>query len=234
MALGRVFLSDIIALKRRGLLDGCRRVVEIGTQQVNNRMIASPEFDEVIALFGGTKPLLTPVGAPRIEPNSPLGRLLWSALGLQSESIDIEGGDIRIDLNKGRVPFRYRGAFDIAINAGTTEHIANQECDFAVIRGLVRTGALIYHQVPATGYIDHGFFSYPLSFSINWLSRTITKLCTWSWRRMESLNCRNICAQWGFRSAFCARVLPSSWSVGGVENSQCLPTAGLTRRGSTD
>lgn len=164
MGLGPVFLRDVIALKRRGLLDGCRTVVEIGAQQINDRLIASPELDEVVALFGGTKPPLTPVGAPQIRPNSPPGRLLWSALGLQSKSIDIEGGDIRIDLNKGRVPFRYRGAFDLAINAGTTEHIANQGNAFAAIHALVRIGGLMYHQVPATGLVDHGFFGYQPKF----------------------------------------------------------------------
>jgi hypothetical protein len=164
MGLGPVFLRDIIALKRRGLLDGCRRVVEIGAQQINDRLIVSPELDEVVALFGGTKPSLTPVGAPLIRPNSPPGRLLWSALGLQSKSIDIDGGDIHIDLNKGRVPFRYRGAFDLAINAGTTEHVANQGNAFAAIHGLVRTGGLMYHQVPASGYVDHGFFGYQPKF----------------------------------------------------------------------
>jgi hypothetical protein len=171
MGLGPVFLRDIIALKRRGLLDGCHRVVEIGAQQINDRLIASPELDEAVALFGGTKPpltpmgaLITPVGAPLIRPNSPPGRLLWSALGLQSKSIDIEGGDIRIDLNKGRVPSRYRGAFDLAINAGTTEHIANQGNAFAAIHGLVRSGGLMYHQVPATGNFDHGFFGYQPKF----------------------------------------------------------------------
>jgi len=164
MGLGPVFLRDIIALKKRGLLDGCRRVVEIGAQQINDRLIASPELDEVVALFGGTKPPLTPVGAPLIRPDSPPGRLLWSALGLKSKSIDIEGGDIRIDLNNGRVPYRYRGAFDLAINAGTTEHIANQGNAFAAIHGVVRTGGLMYHQVPATGYSDHGFFGYQPKF----------------------------------------------------------------------
>jgi hypothetical protein len=164
MGLGPVFLRDIIALKRRGLLEGCRRVVEIGAQQINDRLIASPELDEVVALFGGTKPPLTPVGASLIMPNSPPGRLLWSALGLQSKSIDVEGGEICIDLNNGQVPYRYRGAFDLAINAGTTEHIANQGNAFAGIHGLVRTGGLMYHQVPATGYIDHGFFGYQPKF----------------------------------------------------------------------
>ena len=164
MGYGPFFVRDIIALKRRGLLDGCRRVVEIGRQQINDRLIVSPELDEVVALFGGTKPELTPVGATHVVPASPPGRLLWSALGLQSKSVDIDGGDIRIDLNKGRVPWRYRGAFDLAINAGTTEHVANQGNAFAAIHDLVRAGGLMVHQLPAYGNIEHGFFGYHPKF----------------------------------------------------------------------
>jgi SAM-dependent methyltransferase len=164
MGYSPVFMSDIVALKRRGLLDGCRRVVEIGAQQINDSLITSTALDEAVALFGGTKPGLTPVGAPAIRPNSPPGRLLWSALGLQSKSVDIADADIRIDLNTGRVPFRYRGAFDLAINAGTTEHIANQGNVFAAIHALVRAGGLMYHQVPAFGNVDHGFFGYQPKF----------------------------------------------------------------------
>ena len=164
MAYGPFFLRHIIALKRRGLLDGYRRVVEIGRQQINDRLIASPELDEAVALFGGSKPELTPVGAPTIMPNSPPGELLWSALGLQSKSVDIDGGDIRIDLNQGRVPWRYRGAFDLAVNAGTTEHVANQGNAFAAIHDLVRAGGLMLHQLPAYGHIDHGFFGYQPKF----------------------------------------------------------------------
>jgi hypothetical protein len=158
------FMSDIIALKRRGLLDGYRRVVEIGAQQITDQLIASPVLDDAVALFGGTRPALTPVGAPQLTPDSPPGRLLWSALGLQSKSVDIAGADIRIDLNSGRVPWRYRGAFDLAINAGTTEHIANQGNAFAAIHGLMRTGGMMYHEVPAFGHIDHGFFGYQPKF----------------------------------------------------------------------
>ena len=164
MAYGPFFLRHIIALKRRGLLDGYRRVVEIGRQQINDRLIASPELDEAVALFGGSKPELTPVGAPTIMPNSPPGQLLWSALGLQSKSVDIDGGDIRIDLNQGRVPWRYRGAFDVAVNAGTTEHVANQGNAFAAIHDLVRAGGLIVHQLPVCGSLSHGFFGYQPKF----------------------------------------------------------------------
>jgi SAM-dependent methyltransferase len=164
MGYGPFFIRDIIALKRRGLLDGCRRVVEIGRQQINDRLIVSPELDEAVALFGGTKPELTPVGAMHVVPASPPGRLLWSALGLQSKSVDIDGGDIRLDLNKGRVPWRYRGAFDLAINAGTTEHVANQGNAFAAIHDLMRPGGLMVHQLPAYGNIEHGFFGYHPKF----------------------------------------------------------------------
>lgn len=90
--------------------------------------------------------------------------MLWTALGFHSQSLDIEGGEICIDLNDGAVPEQYRGAFDIAINAGTTEHIANQGNAFAAIHDLVRVGGLMYHHVPASGNIDHGFFGYQPKF----------------------------------------------------------------------
>ena len=67
MAYGPFFLRHLIALKRRGLLDGYRRVVEIGRQQINDRMIGSPELDEAVALFGGTMPALTPVRRVQIR-----------------------------------------------------------------------------------------------------------------------------------------------------------------------
>jgi hypothetical protein len=164
MAYGPFFLRHIVALKRRGLLDGCRHIVEIGRQQINDRLIASPVLDEAIALFGGKRPELTPVGAPRITPDSPPGGLLWSAFGMQSKSVDIDGGDIRIDLNNGRVPLRYRGAFDLAVNAGTTEHVANQGNAFAAIHGLMRAGGLMVHQLPVCGSLSHGFFGYQPKF----------------------------------------------------------------------
>jgi hypothetical protein len=164
MGLGLAFLRDIIALKRRGLLEGYERVVEIGAQQIDDRLIVSPELDEAVALFGGTKPDLTSIGSPTIKSNSPPGRRLWSALGLKSQSLDIEGGDICIDLNVGVTPEQHRGVFDLAINAGTTEHVANQGNAFAAIHDLIRVGGMMYHQVPAFGNIDHGFFGYQPKF----------------------------------------------------------------------
>jgi SAM-dependent methyltransferase len=164
MALSRLFLRDIIALKRRGFLEDCRRVVEIGAQQIADRLILSPELDEAARLFGVPKPELTPVGSVLITSDSPPGKLLWQSLGLESRSVDIEGGDICIDLNEGRVPADCCGAFDLVINAGTTEHIANQGNAFSAIHDLVRVGGLMYHQLPAFGDFNHGFFGYQPKF----------------------------------------------------------------------
>jgi hypothetical protein len=164
MGYGPIFLRDIITLKRRGLLEGYRRIVEIGAQQISDRAIGSPELDEAVSLFGGPRPELNATGSFGVGQNSSQGRLLWSALGLHSQSMDIEGADIFIDLNTGYVPEQYRGAFDFAINAGTTEHVANQGNAFAAIHDLVRVGGMMYHEVPASGNIDHGFFGYHPKF----------------------------------------------------------------------
>jgi hypothetical protein len=53
-----------------------------------------------------------------------------------------------------------RDAFDLVINAGTTEHVSNQENAFRVIHDLTKRGGMMNHEVPAGGMIDHGFFSY--------------------------------------------------------------------------
>jgi SAM-dependent methyltransferase len=164
MGLGIPLLRDIAILKQNGGLQDCRRVVEIGAQQLNDRLVVSPVLGEIARIFGVARPNFTAAGSQVITSESPPGRLLWSALGMESQSVDIEGGDIAIDLNKGDVPLRYRGAFDLAVNAGTTEHVANQGNAFSTIHDLVRVGGLMYHELPAYGHVDHGFFGYQPKF----------------------------------------------------------------------
>ncbi len=164
MALNVLFMRDLIWLKCRGFLDGYRRVIEVGAQQINDKLMLSAELDEAVRLFGGSKPTLWPVRAKHITADSPPGRLLWESLGFVSWSVDIEGGDLLLDLNVGHVPDQHRGTFDLLINAGTTEHIANQGNAFHALHDLVRVGGLMYHQVPAFGHIDHGFFGYQPKF----------------------------------------------------------------------
>lgn len=168
MGLGNAFLNDLIALKKSGALDGVRNVIEIGDQQLADTLIVSDQLDEVARLFRAKEPLYyEPVGAEHFTRQAPSARSFWRALGLDHESIDLHGATTLLDLNRDPVPDNLRGGFDLVINAGTTEHLANQENAFRVIHDLTRRGGIMYHEVPAGGLIDHGFFAYqPLFFKM--------------------------------------------------------------------
>ena len=164
MGLGRAFLDDLIELKRIGALHGARSVIEIGAQQLSDTLILSPNLDEAARLFDAAPLSFQPVGAEKFTANAPLARRFWQALGFEHASIDIAGGTTRLDLNNDRVPKKLLGAFDLVINAGTTEHLANQENAFRVIHDLTRRGGLMYHEVPGGGCTDHGLVAYQPKF----------------------------------------------------------------------
>ena len=165
MGLGNVFLNDLIELKQKGALDGATRVMEIGAQQISDSLMIAPELAEAYRLFGcKAPPVLTPVGGENFSAKAPSSSAFWSALGFARSAIDVEGDAIRLDLNRGQTPRRLRGAFDLVVNAGTTEHVANQMNAFRVIHHLVRVGGVMYHELPAGGLIDHGLVSYQPKF----------------------------------------------------------------------
>lgn len=66
----------------------------------------------------------------------------------------------RFDLNHHSLSKAGRNAFDLVLNFGTTEHIMNQFNAYKVMHEACRPGGHLFHQVPSTGYINHGYFSY--------------------------------------------------------------------------
>jgi hypothetical protein len=64
------------------------------------------------------------------------------------------------DLNVHDLAADKQGTFDVVLNFGTTEHLMNQFNAYKVMHEAAREGGLIFHQVPATGFINHGYFSY--------------------------------------------------------------------------
>jgi hypothetical protein len=70
-----------------------------------------------------------------------------------------------LDLNFDALPDRMLGHYDVVFNFGTTEHIVNQWNCFEVMHDALRVGGVAYHQLPASGYLDHGYYCYtPLFF----------------------------------------------------------------------
>jgi hypothetical protein len=95
-----------------------------------------------------------------------LGDILTRA-GMEYVAYDIFGGyrTVIFDLNSDVVPAADRGTFDVVINCGTTEHVLNQYNCLKVIHDAVRVDGIIYHAIPMTGYLAHGYFTYtPILF----------------------------------------------------------------------
>lgn len=176
MGLGSDILRETVALKRAGMLPSSAKVIEIGAQQLSNDFLrADAELAELTHAFRLSAPprLGTPIGvghtAAGLELQSdqaPSSRVFWEAIGFRYAALDFDGhrDSYAVDLNRDEVPAELRHAFDVVINTGTTEHVANQDHAFRVIHDLVRRGGIMIHELPATGMLTHGLFTYTLKF----------------------------------------------------------------------
>lgn len=182
MALGRAFLIDLLELCRAGTVNGLNRIIEIGAQQLSNGLLRSQRpLRELFALsdrqlidlgpinfagIAGGEATRLSAALDHLAEDAVPSRLFWEALGFTYAAIDFDGHrqSIAIDLNRDQVPDKFCGSFDIAVNTGTTEHVANQDNAFRVIHDLVRIGGIMMHEVPAQGMMNHGLVSYNPKF----------------------------------------------------------------------
>jgi SAM-dependent methyltransferase len=90
-----------------------------------------------------------------------LGEIL-TASGMKYESVDIANGyrTTLLDLNQATAPTQFINAFDLVMNVGTSEHILNQANVFAFVHDTAKPGGLMFHQLPAAGFANHGYFCY--------------------------------------------------------------------------
>ncbi len=174
MALSRNILADLVDLKKRGALENFKQVVEIGAQQL------SPNFTRDRATLATLysvmrKPMMDFChqegagfidGIERLPDDAPPSREFWQSLGFSYNSIEFDGhrDSIAIDLNRDRVPRKMRRQFDLVINTGTTEHVANQDNAFRVMHDLARVNGIMMHEVPAGGMMNHGLVNYNTKF----------------------------------------------------------------------
>lgn len=71
-------------------------------------------------------------------------------------------GAVIRDLNK---PVRGIKPADLVTNIGTSEHVFNQAQVFTTIHKLCKTGGIMFHILPFTPWINHGFYNYnPILF----------------------------------------------------------------------
>jgi hypothetical protein len=175
MGLNSDFLRNLTTLKRDGKLGGANRVIEIGAQQLSNELLRSTSaINEFFHEFGVEPLSLGTAGASQdrthgvetLPDNAPSSRAMWEHLNFHYSALDFDGhrDSIALDLNRDAVPRNLMGAFDLVVNYGTTEHVANQDNAFKVIHELAKPGGIMMHEVPGPGMMTHGMFSYNLNF----------------------------------------------------------------------
>ncbi|MBN9520382.1 hypothetical protein J0H58_17945 [bacterium] len=91
---------------------------------------------------------------------------LFEAAGMEYLSFDIAKGYKTevLDFNQQSLPDRHRGAWDLILNFGTTEHVLHQYNSFKIIHEAARVGGTMWHQLPSLGFVDHCYFTYKPRF----------------------------------------------------------------------
>jgi len=75
----------------------------------------------------------------------------------------LDGADLICDLN-GALPRKLEGKFDFIIDGGTTEHIFDVANAIRCETQMLAPGGIIFHILPAAGYVNHGFYSFSPTF----------------------------------------------------------------------
>jgi SAM-dependent methyltransferase len=168
-------LDRALYLQKQGLLTAQKnRVLDVGPQNVYH--IKAAQLREFVSAQGSTVSAdyleaeikrLVHFSTPRPGDRTTLLSELADLTNIDYHSIDVCPGiktEI-LDLNFDRLPATLTSAFDVVLNFGTTEHIFNQWNSFEVIHDAMKVGGVVYHQLPASGYLDHGYYCYtPLFF----------------------------------------------------------------------
>jgi hypothetical protein len=162
MGISPVTLDQYTRFHELQIFKDVSSVFELGSQDV-----ACPEHVKELTM------LLRAFGVEHVDPeavtrlaNMGSGRELYRSLGFTYQSIDTDGrhGALPIDLNFDAVPRNHRNRYDFVTNLGTSEHVANQMNCFRVVHDLTRVGGYMYHEVPFTGFVNHGLFNYTPKF----------------------------------------------------------------------
>ena len=164
MGYGIATISVLKMLAIEGRLPEIKQVVDLGAQDIH---FSESDKDshpfraiirELCLVLDG--PDLSNEEVDSLAARAP-ARDLFERLNIRYKSLDSNAwyGD-PFDFNFDKVLEEDREAYCLTMNAGTTEHLFDQENAFRIAHDLTRVGGLMIHGVPFIGNIDHGFFNY--------------------------------------------------------------------------
>jgi hypothetical protein len=160
-------------LSKRGYLRNGTKILDIGSQNLMNctiegmtdfirrhgrEEISAGEQEEIARLHYFSTPR-------RGERTLFLSEFL-AMTNIEYRAVDVcpaPSTDI-VDLNWAKIADNQRGAYDVVLNLGTTEHILGQINSMAYIHDASKVGGIILHQPPSAGWVNHGYFAYHPQF----------------------------------------------------------------------
>ena len=152
------FPSHVARWLDKGWLFPGARLIEFGAQE----FYCDPQ-----AARERTRAFLAARGKSAAEIDAAIGRSgpilvadVYRALGVEYVAIDVDGayGSTFFDLNTFAPPPEWLGTFDMVNNEGTIEHLINPINGFQVTHELLKPGGVARHNVPLTGWQEHGLF----------------------------------------------------------------------------
>jgi hypothetical protein len=165
MAISEVHFDLLCELRRRGVVGG-QRLLELGEANLYGDMHPQRIIDAIEEFRPGEDDLcgnktsireIIACGKPSQLHLKRLARQIYYAMGIRWEgSIDSGGDCYKFDLNE---PINLNRRFSLLYNHGTAEHIFNVANVFKIAHDHCEPGGLIIHELPWTGWIDHGFYS---------------------------------------------------------------------------
>lgn len=89
--------------------------------------------------------------------------VFFKAIGFDSvescDYSDFQAADHVFDLNKP-VPKHLHNKYDVILDSGTLEHVFHLPQVLKNIYDMLKVGGRVIHQLPASNWIDHGFYSF--------------------------------------------------------------------------
>lgn len=150
---------DIIAdLHSKGLLPGDAAIADIGCTQLRDATEA--DVQRFLDHFGVS------ANVARLARFNAFIAEHLTAVGFRYQSFDVVQAPMceYFDLNEDRVRWGWRGAFDLILNFGTTEHVLNQLNAMRAMHDFAKPGGMIYSLFLRGGNMDHGLLHYTDKF----------------------------------------------------------------------
>lgn len=152
------------SLAEQGLIPKDAFLIDLGAQEFNGGI-------DIFKLHDMMAEFLPAVSIDNITvrdfAKSRFSGQLFEMLGFKYLAFDVYETDssIAFDLNHDPVPDNLMGAAHLVQNFGTTEHVFNQANCFKVIHDLTSPqGGIMWHNLPMSNFLYHGFFKYDVKF----------------------------------------------------------------------